>query len=634
MEIIINGKKAVLKKGVSIEYVTENRLFTEADDFTLSIPLPLKDCKTNTEIFGKIDRMDRLATRVTYNCEIVDKSFRLRGAAAITEVSESEVKLQFLGGRSAQNFDESLDDKYINEMDLGSWPTSPNARWLAWYSGDPLETKCVALPWVNSKSGNMQNEALWEPMVEAGAPAQFIYPFTDGTDANGTTKRIYNQHLSWQPYLIYLTSKIAEEAGYKIDLTPWANSDDHKYLLVCNTLPYAWGISQFARALPHWTVKEYFEKLELFLGAQFDFDHARQTITMNFIGDILSNLPNETIENVVDEYSSELSAPEDSDCEYIESKNLFYKEQSHEMQKFYSCDWLIRQANTFKWMKKEFETLKELIEWAKPYRQWNGSHFRTDRTDMNSVFYAKDVDMYFILKAESREEDPEYGVGSHYKYIYSCILQPINWLGGRIVDKSKTAKSEEMEFVPAWIDATDEEHGQCLFLDPGDYDEPEETTTTLGKREDNDSTEASSEDEFAQFSMVTKLKDGEPDELAEYYDCIYVGHWDGIVPIERKSPFPKICDVILKDDWSGYIKTGRSLRINNATYQQKRGTKEIDKTQKTTFKFLSDRIPEPKSIFYIRGKRYLCEKITATITEAGLSRLLKGVFYPIKENLI
>ena len=33
MILTINGKQAALKKGSSIEYVSENRIFTDADDY-------------------------------------------------------------------------------------------------------------------------------------------------------------------------------------------------------------------------------------------------------------------------------------------------------------------------------------------------------------------------------------------------------------------------------------------------------------------------------------------------------------------------------------------------------------------------------------------------------------------------
>ena len=44
MILTINGQQAALKKGSSIEYVSENRIFTDADDYSMEIELPLADC--------------------------------------------------------------------------------------------------------------------------------------------------------------------------------------------------------------------------------------------------------------------------------------------------------------------------------------------------------------------------------------------------------------------------------------------------------------------------------------------------------------------------------------------------------------------------------------------------------------
>ena len=41
MVITIDGEIAVLKKGTSFEYVTENREFSDADDYTMTVTFPL-----------------------------------------------------------------------------------------------------------------------------------------------------------------------------------------------------------------------------------------------------------------------------------------------------------------------------------------------------------------------------------------------------------------------------------------------------------------------------------------------------------------------------------------------------------------------------------------------------------------
>jgi hypothetical protein len=55
-------------------------------------------------------------------------AFFKSGSITVTEISQSEVKTQFLEGRSEQNFDETFDDIYVNEMDLGHAATRCRIR--------------------------------------------------------------------------------------------------------------------------------------------------------------------------------------------------------------------------------------------------------------------------------------------------------------------------------------------------------------------------------------------------------------------------------------------------------------------------------------------------------------------------
>lgn len=255
MQIYINNKLAALKQGTSFEYVSENRLFSGSDGYTLTITFPLKDCPRNQDIFGHINRADvsaghRLGAskgrKVVFDCEIRDKSFYKFGCITITEMNESEVKTQFLDGRSELNFDSSFDKVYINELDLGKPATTSHASVdpaHAWWYVD-WATEAVALPWVNDATGNIQNCATY----------------------NGTTYVWHSdtKGLSWQPYLSFITKQICKALGYTCNLEKWEEHEEYRFLLVCNTLPYSWRMPEYARALPHWTVNEYFEKLELF----------------------------------------------------------------------------------------------------------------------------------------------------------------------------------------------------------------------------------------------------------------------------------------------------------------------------------------------------------------------------------
>ncbi len=604
MNIYINNQRAVLKQGTSFEVVSENRLFTGSDSYSLTITFPLRGCQTNIDIFGNICRPDVDLSKMIFDCEIRDRAFVKFGCITITGIDDAEVKAQFLEGRSETNFDSTFDDIYINELDLGE-PTILDPSVItpmnAWQSGF-YDISYVALPWVNNESGNIQNCADYK---------DGSYVWSDNTKG-----------LSWQPYLLHIAVAICKAVGYSFDFDAWANKEELRYLLVCNTLPWAWDMPGFADALPHWTVTEFFEKLELFLAGEFDIDHRAKMVTFFLTDSYLQSLPVVPLDKVVDEFEAEVTA-EDESVDYLGAKNLVYSECDHEMWKFYSCDWFFK----LPYVKNSlitYPTLTKALDALKPFASWNGSSHRGDKS--YCVFYAQDVDIYFVVRAVSKTLVKENEKLPNV-YKYKCVLQPINMFGGHIVDPGEDAEEQEIEFVPAWIDETDDTYGRCLFLDFDGYDDNDTSGTTFiggmdAFKEQVDST-------LYQPLPVQMLSNGESDGKTEYYDKIYLAWWDGAAPYTGKLPFPYVDSVIIDDDWSGYRMPHCNLRINDRTSSLNRAYTAINAKKKITFKFLADELPNPRSTFLIRGKRYICEKITATFTENGMSQLLKGVFYEI-----
>ena len=615
MHIYVNNRLAALKKGTSFEYVSENRLFSGSDGYTLSIIFPLRGCPENLAIFGHINRADVAAQRVIFDCEIRDKAFCKFGSITITEINDTEVKTQFLEGRSEQNFDVTFDDVYINELDLGSATDTNDSR--PEYAWDPFinKMKCVALPWVNDYSGNIQNLADFHPEErnsDGSLKARSYYSWN--ADCSGR---------SWQPYLLYITRRICEAVGYAADFSKWEEKEEYRYLLICNTLPYAWDTGGFARALPHWTVAEYFEKLELLLGGEFTINHRGKTIDFAFTEATLLAIRPVRLDNIIDEHTVEVTVEEDK-CEYREAKNLVYKECDHEMWKFYSCDWFIK---AWKAGAVRYKSMRELLEANRWLASWNGSTQRGSNRD--KLLYAEDVDAYFIVRSLSKTLVEKRGGFMPNRYEYKMELRPVNLFGGRIVSDDEDADEIEIEFVPAWVDETEDKYGRCLFLSFSGYDENDSTGTSWSRdpyqrKEEIDNT-------LYQPHAFQSLAAGERNKKAEYYDRIYIGWWDGAQSPKGKLPHPYVEDIEIAEDWSNFNNIHFSLRINHTTLNRRRTAHAINSRQKSTFKFLSDTIPNPRAVFFIRGKKYLCEKLTATFTEHGMSQLIKGVFYQIVE---
>lgn len=620
MVIKINNKPVVLKKGSTFEYVAENRLFSGADDYTMEISLPLKDCRQNVEIFGKIFRKDVKPYNIIFECEIMDKSFYKAGAACITEISESEVKIQFLEGRSAQNFDKTLADIYINELDLGA-PKITNPANITPDSAMSVsaQTNYVCLPWVN---GSIEDTIIHNEMVEEGGVVNNVanYHYVWGKDVKS---------LSWQPYLIYITKQILEAVGYSYQFSRWESDPSLRYLLVCNTVPDAWDINGFARALPHWTVEEFFAKLEQFMGAEFTFNHKTKSVSMNFSNLVDSSIKPVMIEKVVDEFSVEIDVEEDK-CEYVEAQNIVYKEQNNEMWKFYSCGWYIDMMvndeefhlNTI----VECSSIDDLIAKTQKYRSWNGTSGRSDQGAHN-LYHVADVNMYYVLRYHEYNK-VQMSAPARSFFNMQCFLQPVNSFGGYIVnDDADAEKNEiELEFVPVAIDYTDKQHKNVMFLYPSAYAEDKEFADVEDYWDDS---------YVPPINSVERIKSGSSNkEKPEYYDCIFLAYWDGSKKEFRNnsnylaSPHPFVESVNIGYIWD-VAKFDFSLRLNNGEIARRYRGISLDIRRKHNFRFLADSLPSPRAIFFIKGKRYLCEKMTCTFSESGMSKMIKGVFWAI-----
>lgn len=618
MIIYVDNKPALLKAGSSFDYISENRLFLGRDGYTLALSFPLNDCPQNREIFGHIERVDVSKEKLLYECSIIDKSVSLFGTLQIVGVDNSYVKGQFSEGRCEQTVSSSLDDIYINQLDLGEWPDSGTSEVspARAVSANAME---VAFPWVNTSYPDIiQNQ-----MIHDGLTWKW-HPDTD--------------KLSWQLKLYTLVKRICDALGYEADLTEWSNSP-LRYLIVCNTLPAAWDIPLYARALPAWTVSEFFEKLELFLSCEFDFDHRAKTVKFIFSKTAIANLEEVNLESVVDAYDVEISKNDDTSCDYIGSKNIIYKDAGHQLSNYYSCDWILQ-----KWPEDgivRYDTMEELLA-KNPYptAYWEGKTLHVDnlygipitgtsgRPAPNGnangypafcLLYAKDVDTYFVYRLLGYVQapmHPELGMNFDFRY-EDYALQPVNVFGSRNYDADE---SEEIDFVPVCIDHTDDEHGYVMFLSPSEYNEG-----NLSKNYE--------ETPKGQLRPAYSIESGDKEKASAYYDTIFVAFaTGGAMRPAPNLPCPTIDYIVMSRKDYFHAGDGLSLRRYGSTSQMAMNLPVIDSRQKFKFSFLSDSIPNPRSIFNIQGKRYICEKITATFTENGLSQLLKGEFYPLLEE--
>lgn len=603
MEIIVNGIPAEIKKGSSFQYISENRSFSRSDGYSLAITFPIAGCSSNFEIFGHICRADLAKEKIIYDCTIRDKEIVLNGNLTVTAVDDVEIKAQFLEGRSAQNYDETFDDIYINELNIGEpidiKPDKP-------FMFDPVfgyygQTNYVALPWVNNTSRNMQNEYTFEGLH---------YTAPEGA-------------LSYQPFLMFIIKKIFSLLDYSIDISCFKKTS-YWNLLICNTIPVAWDTPQFEAALPHWSVTQFIEEIENLFNVEFEIDHKHKSIKVEFAKVTTEALPSVVLDNVLDGYSVAVSKKDETN--FNETANVSYAECSHNMWKCYVAQHVI-------------DTEKEMLEYDTYADFYAAATDIDDRPGhklghpLDHVSHLKDSDTYMIMKCigvTKKTIAPPVPPITTYNPIY--IPVPINQFAPRTIEKDG-GNNIELNIVPVWIDSIDtknEKYG--MFLDLGTTEGKASEEKAEGSEPDTpDPVKKTTIDDF-QTRKAQLIIEGESDKDNEVFDKLYIAFWDGINRDPGALPCPIIDKMHLLKNWNlaPDVPLDFSLRLTDKHGVGARRNRNfgIVPKQKYTFKFLSKSMPNPRSIFYIHNKKYVCAKLTGEFKENGLSELITGEFFP------
>lgn len=630
MRILINKKEAVIKKGSSFEFISENRYFTGSDSYTLAIEFPLADCPQNTKIFGHINRKDIESKQYLFDCEIFAGKFYKSGSVTITEINEKTVKCQFLEGRSVQNYDNTLDDIYINELALGYWPDAySNSSVAEQFLISEIPTY-TAIPWVNNTSGNLQNAIQYNGSVLNWHP-DFV---------QSEEKRV-----SFCPFLIYIFKKIFDALEYTYDIQAWEASR-FKWLLICNCVPGAWRQTNWNYVLPHWTINEFLEEIEKFMNCQFEIDNVNKHVKMSFPSTESAS------RNIVKiKVHNEITATktDEDESDYEENMGKAYAQVDSE--KFTAMTTTLPR-----------DTLKKELEFQGSGRFFWHGFFVDSASDTLNEQIARNIydtvpqewqeminsNACFAAYKEKNFYVPK-GKLCHYDYIdfhdiHGYSIPSTQFYAERVGEfapiepKQKGGKTKELKIVPAIIDEID--YDFAVFLDCGELEDPN----------------AIFEDFEGQTSKSEiYIRKYEKEEQKEVFDKLFVAYWNASIFAEFKEirtltkeirvidsyrieyvdkrciphPIVSAYEPVWAEDCKQPIYFLHDHKYSLALKAHHVVNKNIEGRVKYTFKFIADTIPDVGSTFLISGQQFLCKKITATFTEKGMSQLLKGEFYRV-----
>ncbi|MBQ9751454.1 MAG: hypothetical protein IJV81_01310 [Paludibacteraceae bacterium] len=614
MKILVNGREAVLKANASFEYVRENPLFTEAEDYTMEIPFPMKDCPQNISIFGPLHVKGVDISKVSFPCEIQTDAFVKSGILTITSVSDTEVKGQFLEGMSQQNFASSVPDVYLTDLDFSQWD-GQDGGWENYQAGPDFGWDDVDV-WDSAKSKVVQG------MGRSNTGESVIYTY------------------SHKIYLSHLITLVGRAIGWQIDQSALLAIPMFRFVLVLNTRHLLTTQRSPSRPLnsmlPKWTVKEFLQEIALFFGCVcYIRANDKMVIFCACKNMALSSNSAGTID---------LAVLDDFEIEISEEKNQYRGNISYKLpdacnpNKINNCPDVESDKRLLHYSCTMEQFLKTAYSASQPknviinntINHWYGLYD-------GLLYYLTDIDRFGVV-VETQEEyvDPS-ATDDTENYLFRCqridILNQFNL----------PAEGRELKISPCLIEYhVKDESGR----EPIDYTD----IPSIGIPEDFDevaSARIGYENLKPAIDIVSSGTRGE-DEF--YYDKLWLAlvyinengvkfvHTRKYEPHTIYSSLEEYVGNVLKDD-EGKIRGqyitydireyDYTLSPSDPSIQSLASLPKVDETKLYRYKFLAKTLPSPTSVFLIKGKRYACLKLTAQITVKGMSELVEGEFYEI-----
>ena len=620
-KIFINGQEAVLQSNASFEYVSENPLFTEAEDYTFEMPFPLKDCPRNISIFGPLHVKGVDISKVSYPCEIRTDAFSKVGILTITAVSEVEVKGQFLEGMSSSKFSDDGMNAYIDELDYSAYDGT---------TGDGMEIYY-----------DIMREG-WSPLVVWDSRLDEFFGQTKGIKDN------YVMHV----HLWKLMDIIAEICHLSLDKSKlesipffekvvianstlnWRNCDD--YYGEDTGYPDYDGRKEFMhleKTLPHWSVRQFFEEVGKYFGCFVE--DVEGAVSFRPFSSYMDVTHRETIQ-VNDDFEIEVGSEDGSDFASL----IRYKLPDN-------CN-----PDNLNMCPQVDEYMSEIRKSSYASEDGKTPEYVANHGINDSNFYGIYYPQKSLVKVGTQfvsVTDVQKMEGEAFHFIkFEKLNQYGNLLDGNelgIVPCTLEFKTKAKQYFPrsgAVLDCT------LINSASGRWIADRNATRRYWHKVpviDVQYKESFSDGNSEYIDADVLRKDGY-DAIESHYDKLYVVIYNGgeshgmgintrkyepelgtVYPSEYMSSLGADDDVV--QYYKGLKEYGNTLAPSDSSVSSYVSLPPLDESILYRFKFLGITIPSPTSIFLINGQRFACRRITAHFTVDGMSELLEGEFYRI-----
>ena len=274
---VINGMAAYPAASQSIKLTYANQYVTDDGEYSYDINFPMS-IMDNRRVFHNVSRFDVSKVIQKFDDCMLYVSGRLilSGVGTIISVTESEIKLQIVGGKSRIKFNDKLTKHYIDEIPFGT-ADKPGYTVDQGFSQKFKDKISEIYRLDEDKSEFLGAEGRWCFMPVRDETNDLIANFV-GVDK---TKQFigYNapfiMNLAVQPNLMYIFRKVVEYEGYSLerndfDCKPW------NLLYIAS----AYKTRELCKALPHWSSYTFIEEFRKLFNATIVFDDIKKTCSV------------------------------------------------------------------------------------------------------------------------------------------------------------------------------------------------------------------------------------------------------------------------------------------------------------------------------------------------------------------
>lgn len=617
---VINGMAAYPAASQSIKLTYANQYVTDDGEYSYDINFPMS-IMDNRRVFHNVSRFDVSKVTQKFNdCKLyVSGRLILSGVGTIISVTEAEIKLQIVGGKSRIKYNDRMTKHYIDEIATFGTADKPgytvDKGWSQGFKNLQKINDIYRLDEDKSKFLGVEGKWCFVPVRDETNDMIANFVGVDKTKQFIGYNAPFVMNLAVQPNLMYIFRKVVEYEGYTLkrndfDCKPW------NLLYIAS----AYKTRELRKALPHWSSYTFIEEFRKLFNATIVFDDIRKTCSVINASELTTadSVEIEPLDEYTTDYDEDgsLSTSSTANLEYnlgdsanrdnyeVISKKVFNSFESFHSEEISLDNQFI--STTMLWSEKKKR--QTIIENFGDYYIYVEDENGKKSWELSGIWSP-------LIRDKSSEDYVDLNISPAAQ-----VVEDINFKTGLLEDKYY-----EKRCLLSIPNNKEPDSKDC------DIDEDGYSYTSVQDALDDESMLDTTEDEQECmnifFILPGRVQIGGPNTTS----LSWVGNksrWPQFLTdyrINEDYRYSGIADIFY-DFYSLSLRKKREIGATCLGSLHDNGLK-IDNKNCLQVKFKSEVIPDPSNTYIIHNKKYVCEKIELEVKDDQIEPIFVGYFY-------